>query len=228
MIHISRQFGKYASCPRIPFGVVERSVHIEMWKSPFYGRYSNRLDITIIGIYNKVMNAIIEAFDRYLARRGLHFQTVIIGGAALIALGIVTRTTKDVDCLFPEIPDAIKQASKDFARENPSLDLIDNWLNNGPIRLVDDLPEGWRERLAPVYAGQALVLQTLGRTDLLKTKLFALCDRLEDWADCVALAPTAEELDDCLPWVTARDANAFWAEHVRNTLVALAERNGHV
>ncbi len=71
------------------------------------------------------MNAIIEAFDSYLARRGLHFQTVIIGGAALIAMGIITRTTKDVDCLFPEIPDDIKQASIYFARENPALDLAE-------------------------------------------------------------------------------------------------------
>ncbi len=174
------------------------------------------------------MNTIIEEFDHYLVRRGLHFQTVIIGGAALIALGVVTRTTKDVDCLFPEIPAEIKQASQNFARENPSLDLIDNWLNNGPISLVNDLPAGWQDRLVPVYTGQVIVLQTLGRADLLKTKLFALCDRLEDWADCIALAPAAEELDDCLPWVMARDGNSFWPEHVRNTFAALAERIGYV
>ncbi len=173
------------------------------------------------------MDIVIEEFDRYLARRGLRFQAVIIGGAALIAMGVITRATKDIDCLFPEIPDDIKQASRDFARENPALELIDAWLNNGPIRLVNDLPDGWRDRLASVYTGQALVLQTLGRTDLLGTKLFALCDRLEDWSDCIALAPTAEELNICLPWVTARDGNAFWPEHVENTFVALAERMGY-
>lgn len=173
------------------------------------------------------MDAVIAQFDNYLTRRSLRFHTVIIGGAALIAMGVITRATKDVDCLFPEIPDAIKQASRDFARENPTLDLPDNWLNNGPMSLADDLPEGWRERLVEVYTGQAIVLQTLGRTDLLGTKLFALCDRLEDWADCIALAPTAEELDACLPWVTARDGNAFWPEHVENTFAALAERIGY-
>ena len=174
------------------------------------------------------MNATIEEFDSYLTRRGLHFQAVIIGGAALIAMGVITRTTKDVDCLCPEIPDEIKQASRDFARENPSLDLIDTWLNNGPISLVNDLPDGWRDRLVPVYAGQSLVLQTLGRTDFLMTKLFALCDRLEDWADCIALAPTADELGVCLPWVIERDGNPYWPEHVRNTFVSLAERIGYV
>lgn len=174
------------------------------------------------------MKAVIEQFDHCLARRGLRFQTVIIGGAALIAMGVITRATKDMDCLFPEIPDEIKQASQDFARENPALDLVDNWLNNGPMSLVNDLPEGWRERLVEVYTGQAVVLQTLGRTDLLKTKLFALCDRLEDWADCIALAPVPEELDGCLPWVTARDGNPDWPGHVGNTFVALAERIGHV
>jgi hypothetical protein len=173
------------------------------------------------------MNAVIEKFDEYLTRRDLRFQTVIIGGAALIVLGIVKRTTKDVDCLFPEIPDDIKQASRDFARENIDFDLIDNWLNNGPASLVEDLPEGWQERLAPLYTGRALVLQTLGRGDLLRTKLFALCDRLEDWADCIALAPAAEELDGCLSWVAERDGNPYWPEHVRNTFVDLAERLGY-
>jgi hypothetical protein len=174
------------------------------------------------------MDAVIEKFDQYLSQRCLSFRAVIIGGAALIALGVISRTTKDVDCLFPEIPDEIKLASRNFARENPDFDLIDNWLNNGPMSLVNDLPGGWQERLVPVYAGEGLVLQTLGRMDLLRTKLFALCDRLEDWADCIAFAPTAEELDGCFPWVTERDGNSHWPEHVGNTFADLAERIGYV
>lgn len=174
------------------------------------------------------MNAVLEKFDRYLAQRGLRFQSVIIGGAALIAMGVINRKTKDVDCLSPEIPDEIKQASRDFARENTDFDLIDNWLNNGPMSLVNELPPDWQSRLVTIYTGQSIVLQTLGRTDLLRTKLFALCDRLEDWPDCIALAPAADELNTCLPWVVDRDGNPYWPEHVNNTFIELAERIGYV
>lgn len=173
------------------------------------------------------MKIVIEAFDRFLAQRGLQFDAVIIGGAALIALGVTSRTTEDIDCLFPKIPDEIKQASHDFVREYPDFELMDNWLNNGPSSLVDDLPEDWQGRLVPVYTGQSIVLQTLGRIDLLRTKLFALCDRQEDLPDCIALAPTAEELTICSPWVIDRDGNSFWPEHVRNTFVSLEERIGY-
>lgn len=174
------------------------------------------------------MDDVIKKFDQHLTRHGLQFHTVIIGGAALIAMGIINRTTKDIDCLFPEIPDEIKYASSCFAAENPDLDLIDNWLNNGPASLVNDLPDDWQDRLVTVYAGVSIIIQTLGRIDLLRTKLFALSDRLEDWPDCIALAPTPDELETCLPWVVDRDANPYWQEHVKNTFIELAERIGYV
>lgn len=173
------------------------------------------------------MNDVIEKFDQYLLQRNLRFHAVIIGGAALIAMGVINRKTKDIDCLFPEIPAEIKQASREFAIEYPNFDLIDNWLNNGPSSLVNDLPGDWQDRLVTIYAGSSVVLQTLGRIDLLRTKLFALCDRLEDWPDCIALAPTAAELDTCLSWVADRDGNPYWAEHVKNTFIDLAERIGY-
>jgi hypothetical protein len=71
------------------------------------------------------------------------------------------------------------------------------------------------------------VLSTLGRPDLLKSKLFALCDRGTDLPDCLALAPTAEELADCVPWLEVRDGNELWPEHVRTTVADLARRLGH-
>jgi len=39
----------------------------------------------------------------------------------------------------------------------------------------------------------------------------ANCDRGTDLPDCVALAPTAEELAECAPWLEVQDANASWA-----------------
>jgi hypothetical protein len=39
----------------------------------------------------------LEAFDRYLLGRGLALEAVVIGGAALSLLGVITRPTRDCD-----------------------------------------------------------------------------------------------------------------------------------
>ena len=41
----------------------------------------------------------LQQFDDFLVAEGLVFEAVVIGGAALHGLGIVTRTTDDVDVL---------------------------------------------------------------------------------------------------------------------------------
>jgi hypothetical protein len=171
----------------------------------------------------------IEAFDRHLLALGLSFEGVVIGGSALGLMGVIQRPTRDFDILVPELPPAIVSAARDFAeaRRQAGDDLLDDWLNNGPMQLGDVLPVGWRERVQSVFEGRALSLSTLGRSDLLKSKLFALCDRGTDLPDCVALAPTAEELADCVPWLEVQDGNALWPAHVRETVADLARRLGH-
>lgn len=171
----------------------------------------------------------IEAFDEHLVRLGLRFEAVVIGGSALALLGVVARQTRDVDILAPALPREIAEAAHAFARQQRAagIDLFDDWLNNGAIQLGAVLPPKWRERVQPAFAGRALVLTTLGRADLLKTKLFALCDRGSDLADCVALEPTTEEVAEALPWVSSQDAHPGWPAHVAATLADLQRRLGH-
>ena len=123
----------------------------------------------------------------------------------------------------------LPRRNRDFARMRRRLgvELVEDWLNSGPVQLGDILPAGWQERLQPAFEGRALVLRTLGRSGLLKTKLFALCDRGIDLSDCVALAPTAGELDEAMPWLVEQDANVEWPEHVRATLADLKRRLSH-
>lgn len=78
-----------------------------------------------------------------------------------------------------------------------------------------------------MFEGEAITLRCLGRPDLLKSKLFALCDRAIDLADCLALKPTAEELADALPWALGQDTNPGWPDHVRETFEDLGRRLGH-
>jgi hypothetical protein len=171
----------------------------------------------------------IEAFDFHLHALGLNFEGIVIGGAALALMGVIQRPTRDFDILVPELPKAIASAAHEFAKaqRESGVDLRSDWLNNGPIRLGDVLPIGWRERAKRIFEGHALALSTLGRPDLLKSKLFALCDRGTDLPDCIALAPTAEELAECQPWLEAQDGNELWPAHVRATFADLAWRLGH-
>ena len=170
----------------------------------------------------------IEAFDRHLLGLGLRFEGVVIGGSALGLMGVIQRPTRDFDILVPELPPAIASAARDFAKaqRQAGVDLTDDWLNNGPMQLGEVLPAGWRERVQRIFDGQVLVLSTLGRPDLLKSKLFALCDRGTDLPDCIALAPTAEELAECVPWLEVQDGNELWPAHVRATVADLARRLG--
>ncbi len=105
--------------------------------------------------------------------------------------------------------------------------LRDDWLNNGPASLAEQLPPGWQARTHTVFVGAALDLRSLGRDDLLRSKLFALCDRGIDLGDCLALAPTADEIGALLPCLERQDANPDWPAHARATLADLARRLGH-
>lgn len=159
----------------------------------------------------------------------LRFEGVVIGGSALALLGVTSRPTRDFDILLPELPREIASAARDFAKaqREGGTELADDWLNNGPMQLGEVLPAGWRERVERLFEGQALVLDTLGRSDLLKSKLFALCDRGTDWPDCIALAPGRDELISAQPWLELQDGNVDWPSHVRETLTDLSRRLGH-
>ncbi len=82
-------------------------------------------------------------------------------------------------------------------------------------------------RLSTVYQGKGITLFTLGRSDLLKSKLFAYCDRGTDLADCIALKPTKDELKDSIDWVSQRDGNVGWPKHVQKSFEQLAKKLGH-
>lgn len=167
----------------------------------------------------------IEAFDAWLAARSLEFEGIVVGGSALALLGITDRQTRDFDILHPELPAEIAGTAREFAdhMRADGVELSDDWLNNGPIQLTDVLPDGWRLRVQIAFSGTSLTLTTLGRSDLLKTKLFALCDR----ADCIAMAPTVADFEEAEPWLAEQDANSMWPDHVRATLHDLARRLGH-
>jgi hypothetical protein len=83
-------------------------------------------------------------------------EIVVCGGSALILMGLVSRTTKDVDIVAlaesgdlrsPDpLPEELSRAAIEAAED---LGLQPDWLNNGPSRgegglFQMGLPPGWR------------------------------------------------------------------------------------
>jgi hypothetical protein len=158
---------------------------------------------------------ILTDFDRFLSDRGLVFTGTVVGGAALQLLSVIDRPTKDCDVLEPIINETVKKAAQEFAIKR---DLAPDWLNNGPATLTRDLPVGWELRRQEAFKGRALYLYTLGREDLLRSKLFAYLDRGIDLSDLRKLKPTEGELITITPWLLARDGNQYWPQHVKESL----------
>ncbi|PCJ62323.1 MAG: hypothetical protein COA79_04465 [Planctomycetota bacterium] len=174
------------------------------------------------------MQTVLNLFDTYLFEKNLNFEGIIIGGAALNIMNITNRVTRDIDFLDPKIPLAIKDASINFIKSNPSLQLnAEEWFNNGPNALIRDLPQNWKNGLVEIYKGKAIQLKTLSRIDLLKTKLYAYCDRDIDLDDCIALKPSSEDIDDCREWVLKGDGNPHWPERVDEQFLRLKKELGY-
>ena len=57
---------------------------------------------------------ILDAYDFFLQQRNVHLEAIIVGGTGLNLLGYISRQTRDVDIIAPELSDGQKQTSKDF------------------------------------------------------------------------------------------------------------------
>jgi len=156
-----------------------------------------------------IINEIFEALDRQIGvHGGVPLGIVVCGGTALSALGLVIRTTRDVDVLgtvletqnglsiqritrFPEwLVEAADRVGRDF-------DLPENWLNLGPASQVESgLPEGFEKRLVKRVYGHFLSVYFISRLDQIHFKLYAAVDQ-DDYhvQDLFALKPTEDEIE---------------------------------
>ena len=157
----------------------------------------------------------LAALSEQLAAGSAHFELVVVGGWALVALGLIERATRDVDVLgilseeglspaepFPEV------LATSAARVARDLGLPADWLNAGPTALLDlGLPRGFLDRAHRVEVGQGLVVFYADRYDQIHLKLYAMVDQAggRHEEDLRALAPTPEELLAVAQWTTSHD-----------------------
>jgi len=175
-------------------------------------------------------NQALWALSEQLAAVGAHFELVVVGGSALVALGLVERATRDVDVLgilsegglssAEPVPVVLAAAAARVARD---LGLPTDWLNPGPTALLDlGLPQGFLDRTHRVEIGQGLVVLYADRYDQIHFKLYAMVDqgggRHEE--DLRSLAPTREELLAAARWTTSHDPSIGFRQQL---LLALGE-----
>ena len=157
---------------------------------------------------------------------------VLIGGSALLALGLISRTTRDADIMAGvdarlglvdprPMSDALQFAARRVARE---LDLDDHWLNTGPAdQILAGLPEGFLQRLSARSYGPCLTVHLPDRYDLIHLKLFAAVDQGpgRHVTDLAALQPTDDEMLAAARWVLTQDAGEVFPGIVRSALIRM-------
>jgi hypothetical protein len=144
------------------------------------------------------------ALGEQLAAASQRFDLVVIGGSALLALGLVERATRDVDVLAlvgaeglipaDPLPEPLAGARDRVAQD---FGLPAGWLNPGPTELLRfGLPDGFLSRVETRTYGSALTVFYAGRLDQIHLKLYAMVDQGagRHEADLRALEPTSAEL----------------------------------
>lgn len=175
---------------------------------------------------------LLGALGEQLAAADQQFDLVVIGGSASLALGLVERTTRDVDVLAisgaeglvpPDpLPPALAQARDRVAQD---FGLPADWLNPGPTELLRfGLPHGFLSRVETRTYGPALTVRYSGRFDQIHFKLYAMVDQGagRHEADLRALDPTADELLAAARWTRTHDPS----EGFRQELVAVLSHLG--
>lgn len=167
---------------------------------------------------------VLSAVGDLLAANGQRVSVVVIGGAALLLLGVINRVTRDVDVvavtakpgefkdlirppepLPPALTSAIQQVARDFG-------LPPGWMNCGPAGQWDiGLPVGFADRVTwRVYGG--LDVGVANRIDLIFLKLEAAADQptsnSRHFLDLVALHPTDLQLAAAKDWARAKNAGS--------------------
>lgn len=189
-------------------------------------------------IIEKVLMALSEQLE---AEGAGMVELVVCGGAALNILGLVRRTTKDIDViafaktnkkgsprlikadsLCPELARAAEKVGRDF-------NLPENWLNTGPASVMDfGLPEGLMERVETKKYSNTLIIHFLCRYDQIHFKLFAAVDRGRPdvhFDDLMALKPTDEELEAAARWSLTHDSSPGYRNTLKVFLKKIGRRN---
>ena len=180
------------------------------------------------------LGELLIALDRQIALAdGDKVELVVCGGSALAALGLVLRTTRDVDVLglaratesgvvveqLERLPEPLVSAALKVARD---FNLPPDWLNTGPaLQVRMGLPEGFERRLERRRCGHRLTVHYASRYDQVHLKLYAAVDQDSYHVqDLELLKPTRTELLAAARWTLTQDASAPFRRSLEDFLRA--------
>ena len=158
---------------------------------------------------------LLSALSEQLALRGSRVELVVIGGSALLAVGLTVRTTRDVDVVALRSGDTL-------VRPQPFPDALVDARDR--VARDFDLPEGWLTRVRWTCSTSAFplgfsrgwnVASTATRWSCISQagstrihfKLYAMADQTagKHESDLVALEPTRDELIVAARWTRTHD-----------------------
>jgi hypothetical protein len=169
-----------------------------------------------------------------LAERGETHEIVVIGGGALLLLGLISWPTKDLDVVAmvedgkyvsaQPLPMSLVDAVRDVGRE---LGLASDWVDVRPTSLIEDgLPVGFNNRVESLVYG-TLTVHVASRFDQIHLKLLAAVYLWSQWSsrekhavDLQRLAPTRDELITAGRWVCQQDSLPEFPKIVAEVLKA--------
>ena len=164
-------------------------------------------------------------------------RLVVCGGSALIAMGLVSRTTDDVDVVAlvdsmerlinpTPFPAYLEEAIREVAIV---LNLPEHWLNNDPSSdsgglFQTGLPVGLFSRTHRRKYGSHLAVYFIDRIDQIFFKVFAAADRSGVHVDdLAALEPSSEEMESAARWCMKHDPS----DGFRMILISMFEQLGY-
>jgi hypothetical protein len=175
-------------------------------------------------------HGLLSALGEQLMAAGVRYDLAVIGGSALLALGLIERPTVDIDVVAVSqgaelvsadpLPPPLVAARDRVARD---FELPERWLNAGPAGLMDfGLPGGFRERVHTRIYGPALTVHFASRVDQVHFKLYAVVDQGSGRheADLRALHPTPDELLRAARWARQHDPSPGFELVLREVLEA--------
>jgi hypothetical protein len=177
------------------------------------------------------LNNALSTLGNILLDRHAHFEIVAIGGGGLLLLGMITRSTKDVDIVAlidkgnfisaKQLPKLLLEA---ITEVGIALRLGHNWINADPSDLFTmGLPKGFASRMSTRYYG-GLTLHLAGRFDQICFKLYATVDQgpaSKHFTDLKSLKPTSTELKKAANWCKTHDVSDVFASNLVDALIAL-------
>lgn len=162
-------------------------------------------------------------------------EVLCCGASALCVLGLLSRSTMDVDVLGVVVRDRDLDPCEVFPVEmeraiaNAALELglADDWFNGSASRLLErGVPEGTLERsLAHRKAfGPCLTVRFLDRKDQVALKLFASMDPVDGirhLRDLEEISPQADEISHALVWMGGWKSSDAFRSKLRTIVTGL-------